>query len=181
MPTKFENLCLSYGAARDRWFEYRGECREFLIRVSKMMVDDWKLPELRYRPLEGKPEEDREYEAGAAIHLDDDGYFHLGVVLTVVDPPENASRQDVVIRICAKKVGSTFHLRFGREDPHAVIPDDDDDAILRALEGLYEQIKDSYDTDLERFVSTTPSRAVEASRRIGFRTAPDLHHMKPST
>lgn len=148
--SKFNQLVGAYQESAQRTIAYKDLCRRFASILVDRFVKHFEVPRERidFLPLDKHPEQGKTYTLVGAMHWDDDGFWHLGIVLKLTDlgafPAEN-----VLIRICIKGVNGRFVVRMGKEgfpemevDPHTF------DGLDIFFEHMLHRLIDEYDQSL---------------------------------
>lgn len=155
--TKFEELCGACVVSRQKFINYRDECSDFAVRVVNKLEDYFGMsnPNLvSYVPLDKEPEERLTYTVSAAIHLNEDSYWHFGVMLKFYDlsHDDNINMSDLIkLKIKIKKVDNHFVLKFGDKHEKFLIERDED--LIPFYDLVYREIKDYFDNNLEKFLN----------------------------
>ncbi|RMH00387.1 MAG: hypothetical protein D6706_04120 [Chloroflexi bacterium] len=114
--TKFEEICEAYSRARKAFRDYEETCRDFARELVYGMVEYFGWPqdrEITYIPLgEELNPNNRFYALAGAMRMDDEAFWHFGVVLTVSEPG-GSYPTPLLLSFFIKKVGPHFIVKLG--------------------------------------------------------------------
>lgn len=166
--SKFEELCRAYAVARKNYFDYRDTCCKFAHTLVSGMIDYFKCPkeQIKFIPLKGEVEPNSSYTVMGAIHLDDDTFWHLGVMLTLYEAPNVFPHQPVLLQLLIKKVDDYFIVKLGTKRQEFTIHEDKPDEFNPFYEFIFVLIKENHEKGLQRFLGKEQKK--EEPRKIGF-------------
>ena len=112
----YQLICKAYAIARENYAAYRSECALFAGTFSRGFAEylGGARDAISYESLRGVREGDGPVDVQEAMHLDEDTYWHFGMLIRVAG--EKSS--DVVrVQIRFKKIERRFVINlFGHED-----------------------------------------------------------------
>ena len=93
--SKFEELCQSYSDARNKYIRFRDECFDFAAQLIKGFVDYYEIPseQVKIVPTHEEVKPNTVYSIRGAMNLDDDTYWHLGLILNFYVRPGVSTEQ----------------------------------------------------------------------------------------
>ncbi|WP_242392981.1 hypothetical protein [Anaeromyxobacter oryzisoli] len=134
MTSRYQDLCESLETARSRFAAYRSECVLFAATLSRGLVDhaSWPRELISYEPLGGATPGEPTEKIEDAMHLDEDGFWHVGLRLALEVPK---GRDSILLRVRFKKLETRYIISlFGFEDFEVAAP------TPEALEPIYESV-----------------------------------------
>jgi hypothetical protein len=163
--SKFDDLCQAYATSRKAYVEYRDASFGFSQTLLEALVRYLEVPDGRIRlvPVNREPDADAVYPLGGAMHLDEDTYWHLGVLIDLSDPAGAYPPQAVLIKLLLKRCEATFCVRLGQEGDDFVVRDGYPQDLAAFLDHVHGTIKESYEQGLQQFLEQQ-----ESTRKIGF-------------
>jgi len=146
--TRFDDLCASYAAARQSFFDYRDRHVAVAGKVVRGLVEYLGCPRGQVVCLL-PAEEDEEHEKGplpAAIRLGEDGSWHLRVGVTVYQSPTTFPQERLVLTLVFKQ---TTEGRFAVQvadmtSTRREIHPDDQSAVAALSGALFDLISSHY-------------------------------------
>jgi len=163
--SKFEELCQAYATSRKAYVDYRDACFGFSQTLLEALIRYLEVPDGRIRlvPVNREPDAEAVYTLGGAMHLDEDTYWHLGVLVDLTDPSGAHPPQAVLLKLLLKRHEATFDVRLGQDEEDFEVRDDHPQDLAAFLEHIYLSIKESYEQGLQQFLIQQ-----ESTRKIGF-------------
>jgi hypothetical protein len=133
--SRYQELSRSLARAREGFKGYRSECFFFAAQLARGFAEysAWPRELVAYEPVRdgdgpGTPTQRIE----DAIHLDQDGFWHFGLRLTLEEPKGSGS---ILLRVRFKKLETRFIVSLvGFEDFEATAP------TPEALQPIYDSI-----------------------------------------
>jgi hypothetical protein len=182
--TKFEELCGSFGDARNSWFEYRDKCQNFgaglvarflkylempdsasiQAALPKEIMKSLDVPErlVTWAKLDGerKPVPAAVFDA---IRLEQDGFWHATFMITVYERPDVFPYQKLLLEFAFKPSGADFRVRLSEDGPEIVVSEDKPDTFDGVHKALFSRMQEYFrdSTDWEKGHAPRP-------RKIGF-------------
>jgi hypothetical protein len=143
--SRFQELCQSLEAARERLAAYRSECVLFAATLSRGLMEyaGWPRELVYYEPVTeagGAPTQAIE----DAMHLDGDAFWQFGLRLALEEPSAGKERDSIRLRVRFKKLETRYIVSlFGAEDYEVPAPTPEAlrpiyDAILNAIGRHYD-------------------------------------------
>jgi len=167
MATKYEELGEAHKVALVRSAEYERNSQQFVLRLIQELYSLLECPEGRILvcPASAELKEDTRYTIPGTMEPNEDGYWHIGVILTI------ATKISPTLR-------TRFYLMFKGQDGVFVVrvtPEGKDlrvrtteAADFRAVaEQMFLLVKEYLDSGLDRFLAQGAS-----TRTIGFNNLP---------
>ena len=155
--SKFTDLCDAYNAARRSTLAYHARSCGFGAELIQRFRDYLEIPTGNFRvvPLHEEALEGRQYSIASAMHMHDDGYWHLGGRLTL--DPEGAPKQVIVLRFMFKGAEGGYLVKMSPEGFDHAIRSGDEASFAQFFESVQTAITDYYAGSSERGVdpSTT--------------------------
>lgn len=163
--SKFEEICQAYATSRKTYMEYRDACFGFSQTLLEGLIRYLEVPGGRIRlvPVNREPDADAVYTLAGAMHLDEDTYWHLGVLVDLSDPAGAYPPQAVLLKLLLKRHEATFFVRLGQDEEDFEVRDGHPQDLEAFLEHIYLSIKESYEQGLQQFLIQE-----ESTRKIGF-------------
>jgi hypothetical protein len=163
--SKFDELCQAYASSRKAYVDYRDACFGFAQALIEGLLAFLQVPEGRIRlvPVNRDPDPEAAYSLAGAMHLDEDTYWHVGVVVDLSDPAGAFPPQAVLIKLLVKRHDGAFYVRLGEDDEDMRVRDASPEDLALVMEHVFETIKDSYEQGLQQFLDQD-----ESTRKIGF-------------
>ena len=118
--TPYAQLCQALSTANADYSAYREQSFNFALKFAIGLKAFLGAPDhsLRYVPLEKNDDENKGYSVMGAMHMGDDGFWHLGAILRL----ESSGYPSHEIKL---------HIRFKRQDDaFKVVPFSDHDEFL---------------------------------------------------
>jgi hypothetical protein len=145
VASRFQELCQSLEAARERFAAYRSECVLFAATLSRGLMEyaGWPRELVNYEPVTeagGAPTQAIE----DAMHLDGDAFWQFGLRLALEAPTAPRQRDSIRLRVRFKKLETRYIVSlFGAEDYEVPAPTPEAlqpiyDAILAAIGRHYD-------------------------------------------
>jgi hypothetical protein len=146
----YQQICKAFETARENYAAYRSECALFAGIFSRGFAEylGGVRDAVSYEPLKGVREGDGPVDVQEAMHLDEDTYWHFGVMMRVA-----GGKADDVVRfqVRFKKIEKRWVISlFGHEDFELSEPNG---ATLQPVyELLVASIKRHYEDGLRLFL-----------------------------
>lgn len=163
--SKYDELCQAYATSRHVYVEYRDACFGFSQALLEAMIHFLEVPDGRIRlvPVNREPDPEAVYSLAGAMHLDEDSYWHFGVVVDLGDPAGTFPPQAVLLKLLVKRHEGTFCLKLGQEGEDIEIREGYSQDLGDFMENVFLTIKESYEQGLQQFLDKE-----ETTRKIGF-------------
>jgi|SRR6266853_2103981 len=162
--SKFDEMCSAYTNARNEWQKYRDLCFQYLGILAGGFIAYCGIPEsyVSFVPLNEEPVENRVYSLPGATHFDDDGFWSLGLLITLFEKPNVFPHRTVLIPLFLKEEGRKVLVRIGRDGNLTEIQIDNESERNR----LYDRIVDT----VKRYFANGLQRAIEkpGALKVGF-------------
>lgn len=162
--SKYQELCQAYAVSRKAYMDYREASLTFTQSLIQALMRYLEIPEgqVTFVPVNKEPDPEAIYPLAGAMHLEDDAYWHLGVVLNLGDPSGACPPQAVLLKLLVKHREGTFGVRLGQDEEDILIRPDFPQDMTEFLEHVFTAVKDSYEEGLQQFLDH------ETMRKIGF-------------
>jgi hypothetical protein len=162
--TKFEDLCNAYTNVRREYNSDRLECMQLVGELLAGLREYLGAPEgfvslfakggsFAGRKVDGP---------AAAMHLDDDTFWHFGVAIDLFEEEGQFPMHCVGFDMRLKKLGHKFILHVEGGPPFELTRDNPD-RLLPLYEFIYQFVKSRYENSLNEFFVKG-----DATRRFGF-------------
>lgn len=165
--SKYDDICAAFGQSRRDYNSFRDDCYAIGIQFYGRLIRNFEIPADRIHPwpLEGQPDVSRRYTVPGAMHLAEDGLWHLGIALLVYEGNNIHPRENVMMDISIKKQGDNFIVSIvGTRLSYTVSADSNFETIFDPFfDQILEEILREYEGGLQRFMEQSIS-----TRRIGF-------------
>jgi|SRR5947209_3228308 len=162
--SKFDEMCSVYTNARNEWQTYRDLCFQYLGILSRGFIAYCGIPEsyISFVPLNNDPVEGRQYSLPGAIDFDDDGFWSLGLRITLFEKPNVFPHRMILVPLFLKDEGHKVLVRIGRDGDPTEIDIGNESERNR----LYDRIVDT----VKRYFSNGLQRAIEkpGALKVGF-------------
>jgi hypothetical protein len=146
---RYPDLSKSLAEARTRFGAYRSECFFFAAQLSRGFIEytGWPREQVAYEAVSGAAAAPTQ-KVEEAMHLDQDGFWHFGLRLTLDEPK---GRGSVLLHVRFKKLETRYIISMvGFEDFEVAAP------TAEALQPIYDSIlnavKRHYDYGLRLFL-----------------------------
>ena len=161
--TPYQQLCQALGSANSDYSAYREQSFNFALKLAAGLKAHLQAPEgtLRYVPLDKDDDGSTGYTVMGAMHIGEDGFWHLGVILRL----EATGYRGHEIKL---------HLRFMRQgDAFKIIPftDHDEFVVQPATEESFRPVYLCIVQAIDNYFRSGLTRQLEKSgsmRSIGF-------------
>ncbi len=167
----YQDLRKAFASGRQKYADYHTEC----IHLGGGLVTALRAylgcpPEaLTLRPLNLEPEDGAHYTVPGSMHLDDDTYWHLGVVLTVYEAPDIFPQEDVQLRFRFKKFPGYYEVRLAEfPDEFRIMDPRAPEQFKPLFELLAQTLIDKYENGLQQFLFGG-ARTASGVNVVGFR------------
>jgi hypothetical protein len=166
--SKFKELCHFYSVSRKNYFDYWRECADFATDLIERMKKYFDMPDsnLSFVPLRDKPEYGKTYSAKESMHLEQDTFWYMGLVLTLCGEIEKQPEETLVLPLLIKRFEGNYTVKLGQEGEAFEMKKDDTENNHAFYDYVYDQIKNTYKDRLHKFLD-----GAQSERRIGFATA----------
>lgn len=163
--SKFRELCHVYSIARRNYFDYWNECADFVSDLMSDLRQYFQMPKenLRFVPLKDKPEFGKRYTAKECMHLEQDTFWYVGVMMTLCGELEDQPEETLILPILVKKLEDAFTVKFGPAGDEFKIEEGDESSKQAFFDFLFSQVHGNYKDRLYKFLEKMISE-----RRIGF-------------
>lgn len=163
--SKFDEMCAAYTMSRKNYFEYQKRCLKHFDTLIKGFIKYCDIPkeQVRFEPCDKVPEKNARYTLIGSIHLNDDTFWHLGMVITLYEKPNVYPHQSLLIILCIKENNGKVFLKVTPEDKQQQIDLLDEKQCSALYDRLIEGVKSYYQNGLQRFL-----KGPESIKKIGF-------------
>ena len=147
--SRFLELCRVIEEDRKRWIDYRRECLTFAKKLTSGMAEYLQCPEscMEYVPTVGERDPDKKYFLAGAMRLDDDPFYHLGVLLRL-----DLHTPSILIPFLIRKVKDVFEVRIETLDQEFRIHQDRPDELRSVHVFVFELVKETYEKGFQRWL-----------------------------
>jgi hypothetical protein len=133
--SRYQELSRSLAKARESFAAYRSECFFFAAQLTRGFTEyaGWPRELAAYEPVSGNGSEIADTpRIEDAMHLDQDGFWHFGLRLTVDEPK---GRSSILLHVRFKKLETRYIISLvGFEDFEVPAP------TAEALQPIYDSI-----------------------------------------
>jgi len=150
----YEELGRAFGASRHAFGDYRAECTKFAGAFLRGFADYIECDPNRafnFIPLKEPVKDDTTYTIPGAMHLDDDTYWHLGVLFCVYEKPNIDPPNQVLMRLKIKHLDDTYLVQIGDGQEYQ-IKDPTSEALRPIFDEIVAEMMDYYQSGLARFL-----------------------------
>jgi hypothetical protein len=162
--SKFDELCKSFEESRRHFEAYRDEHFNFADQLIRGLIEYFEIPQsqIKFRPADGTADRDSNYTMRGAMHLGDDTFWHLGIIITFYEKPDRFPHQPISFDFRMKKKEDKFIIQNKPQDKEHIIDPNSQQDFTQFYDNLFDGIRDyfSFQAFLEK-EHTEP-------RRIGF-------------
>lgn len=164
--SKFEELCQSYAISQKKYREYEQDCMSFIQKFYNGFIAHAEIPreQIYLVPLHEEPTPGSMYSPLGAMNLEDDTYYHLGVVLTVYTAPKQFPQQSLQIHLQVKKTDGVFLVKITTDDEPVKIALENQQDYIGVYDKIISLIKDHFENGLQKFLEGIP----DPIQKIGF-------------
>lgn len=162
--SKFDELCRSFAEARRQYSAYRDEHFRFADRLIRGLIEYFEIPQsqIRYVPTDEEVKTNDQYTLLGAMHLDNDTFWHLGVIITFFDKPDRFPKQPVLFVFRMKQKSDKFIIQNNPQDKEHIIDPNSREDFIRFYDSLFDSINNYF--SLQAFLE----KEQPEPRRIGF-------------
>lgn len=146
----FQELCKALENAREAFKGNRSECVWFAAQLSRGLIDHsgWPRELVSLESLTGATSGTRTENPEDAMNLEDDGFWHVGLRLTLEEPK---GRDSILLRIRLKKLEKRYIISlFESEDFEVAEPKPE--ALQPIYDAILNAVKRHYDHGLRLFL-----------------------------
>ena len=122
--SKFEELCKSYKTSRENFLSNKDDSYSFAATLVENYIRYLQIPRecLKFLPLNKQIKPNTTYTLFGSIHFDEDGFWHLGVQITIRTVQEDIPEQEVLICFMFKKIGPDRFLvkLYSKDSGHLI-------------------------------------------------------------
>lgn len=164
--SKYNEMCESYKNSQAKFFEYQESCRGFAKEFIYGFLSYIEIPKEDYTfvPTDKEPDPGSKYSLFGAMHLNEDTYYHIGIIVTLRSNPAGVPRQDLKFVLRLKQLDEVFLTKvLDDEDPIRVVPGDAA-GYKTVYDHIVTTIKNFLENELQNFLRT----GEQPSRSIGF-------------
>lgn len=164
--SKFEELCQSYSDARNKYIRFRDRCFAFAAQLVKGFVDYYEIPseQVKFVPSHEDVKPNTEYSLRGSMNLDDDTYWHFGLILNFYVRPGVLPEQSFLYNFKIKEgEGEQFKVRIGDLEEEFVIDPNNSEDFQRFYDFLFSITKKDFEEGLQHFLDQE-----QITRIIGF-------------
>lgn len=147
--SRYQDLSKSLAEARARFGAYRSECFFFAATLSRgfMEFTGWPRELVAYQAVSGADAAPTQ-KIEDAMHLDQDGFWHFGLRLTLEEPKGKGS---LLLRVRFKKLETRYIISLvGFEDFEVAAPTPE--ALQPIYDSILNAVKRHYDYGLRLFL-----------------------------
>ena len=167
--SRYEDLCAAFARARRDYLDYVRDSSEFATVLVDGLISYLEVPpiEVRYIPLTEEAKPNKNYTLFEAMHLADEGFWKVGIVLLVYENPDPniiSPHETVLLPLLMKKVEEHFVVKLGSEGEEFNIHRDKPEEFEAFYEHVFHKIKESYEEGLQRYLEGGEGM----ERKIGF-------------
>lgn len=148
--SRYQDLCESLEQARAGFAGYRSECVLFAATLSRGLIEysGWPRELVGYEPVSPGADGAPTQKIEDAIHLGEDGFWHVGLRLALEEPK---GRDSILLEIRFKKLETRYIISlFGMEDFEMAEPTPE--ALQPLHESILNAVKRHYDYGLRLFL-----------------------------
>jgi len=160
MPvTQFETLCAAYKTARDGYVLQRENGFLFAQDMINRYIQYMGVPRacFRFVPTDQSAKAKTTKSILGAIHPHEDGYWHLGLQLTLFCAPKGYPEQPILIVFRYKQIAdAVYEVKISDDDPGHTITRETDADFLAFFEFLQSNLVHYFDSGLPRFAEDPP-------------------------
>jgi hypothetical protein len=147
--SRYQELSKSLAEARARYGAYRSECFFFAATLSRGFIEytGWPREQVAYEGVSGGAAAPTQ-KAEEALHLDQDGFWHFGLRLTLAEPKGESS---ILLRVRFKKLETRYIISLvGFEDFEVGAPTPE--WLQPIYDSIVNAVKRHYDYGLRLFL-----------------------------
>jgi hypothetical protein len=147
--SRYEDLCKSLAEARSRFGAYRSECFFFAATLARGFTEysGWPREQVAYEPV-AAPGASPTAKVEDAMHLDQDGFWHLGLRVTIAEPKGKGS---ILLHVRFKKLETRYIISLvGFEDFEVAAPTPE--ALQPIYDSILNAVKRHFDYGLRLFL-----------------------------
>lgn len=171
--SKYDQLCKAYSKNLSDFKTYKEVCYRFAMSLMHQLKHEFNIPDERLQLRSKDDPKETTQNMLEAMDMQKDTFWHIRFSITVCADSQDHDeplKESMSFEICIKKMPSYFILS---------IPNEREFTIEEAGEGnhnfvpffdyLFTSLKNFYEQELERFLSTAPNAVKKEQSPIGFR------------
>jgi len=164
--TKFDDLCSAYASANVRENQHRQDAYSFAGELAQRYKGFLEIPDDCFQlwPTDKEIKGGMKYTPMGAVHLGEDSFWHLGLILTFSVSPGTYPKQQIMLHFRFKEVAEKKYLITISEDggQHTLTCGVESE-FNTFFEFLQKELAAWFNDGLKRFLNQDDS-----SRHIGF-------------
>jgi hypothetical protein len=162
--SKFEELCSAYSEVKREYNTYHHECMAFVGMLVDGLREYLDAPEgdVTLYAKSGSYMGRKVDGPAAAMHLDDDTFWHFGVAIDLYEETNQMPMHCVGFDMRLKKVGHKFMLHVEGGPPFE-LSKENPDRLVPVYDFMFQFIKARYENSFSEFLLKG-----DPSRRFGF-------------
>lgn len=164
--SKFEEMCKTVADARKAWTEYRDRCFQHMASLAGGFVSYCEIPRehFHFLPVDKEPEDNTQYFLPGAIHLDSDGYWHVGWSITLLEAPNIFPYRRVLVRVGLTERDGKIMVKRGWDHESQELDIKDKSQCDDFYAGIVERVKEYFGRNPQDFAQDSPSK-----KTVGFK------------
>ena len=147
--SRFQELCAVIEKDRRRWIDYHKQCLGFSKELVNGLREYLQCPDgcLHCVPTAGERDPDKIYSLAGAMRLNDDPFYHFGVILAL-----DVYSPNILVPFLVRKVNDTFEVRIENVDQEFKIREDRLDELEAVYQFVFQLIKETFELGFQRWL-----------------------------
>ncbi|EMR03588.1 hypothetical protein [Cesiribacter andamanensis] len=169
--TKYEELCKAYAKNLSDFKTYKELCYHFAINLMEQLKQEFNIPPDRLQLRSKEDSKETTDNMLEAMDMQKDTFWHIRFSITVCSEADEQLKESMSFEICIKKLPSHFLLSIPNEREFIILEKEEGYNFSEFFSYLFTSLKNFYEQELERFLSTAPSTSSGKKEQspIGFR------------
>jgi hypothetical protein len=160
--SKFNELCLAYGKAKDDFETFRLNCHLLAIDLVKEFKSYFKIPESQFSLYALSVDNKFEIVPPSLINaltLSPKSYWQFGIGLTVCIAPETLPQELILIHVLLRRDSDNkYFVKYGNDDKEFEVIKGNLKSFHKFFDFLHEVIVTAYNDQLQNFIDLNTSR-----------------------
>jgi hypothetical protein len=165
--SKFEEMCAAFGKARRDGTEYQHRCFQNLSFLVQGFSKYCEIPpeSIQVVPVDQDAKKDTFYAIPGAAHFDpNDGFWHVGLVITLAERPNTFPRLRALTKVSVRERDGKVVVKRGGDDRPRELNLGDQQQCNEFYDDIVEHVKEALGKRLQD-VAVKPSDA----QTLGFK------------
>jgi hypothetical protein len=170
--TRYEQLCKAYSKNLSDFKTYKELCYRFAVNLMEQLKQEFYIPDDRLQLRSKDDSKEITTNMLEAMDMQKDTFWHIRFSITVCSEADEHLKESMSFEICIKKMPTHFLLSIPNEREFFIPEAEDNYNFTDFFNYLFTSLKDFYEQELDRFLSTAPGSGSTIKKEqspIGFR------------